>query len=102
MNKCVAILGRPNVGKSTLFNRIAGKRLAIVQDTPGVTRDWQETQADFFGLEFTLMDTPGLFEVSSDHLQRRLWDHTLRALEKADILLFVLDAREGLTPKRAL
>lgn len=94
----VAILGRPNVGKSTLFNRIAGKRLAIVDDRPGVTRDWQDIPVDFWGLSFILMDTPGLHQKESA-LSEKIWLHTTDALLHADLYLFVIDNREGLVPE---
>lgn len=95
---CVAILGRPNVGKSTLFNRLAGRPLALVRDEPGVTRDWQDATVTFFGLSFRLMDTPGLLE-GSEPLAKSIWEHTWTALQMADLLLFVVDARVGFLPE---
>lgn len=94
----VAILGRPNVGKSTLFNRLAGKRLALVDDTPGVTRDWREAPGRIGGLTFTVVDTAGLEEAFDDSLEARMRRQTERALVQADVVLLVIDARAGLTP----
>ena len=99
MPKTVAILGRPNVGKSTLFNRLAGKRLALVHDTPGVTRDWKVTPVTIGNLSFDLVDTAGLDEDGEKSLTTRMKRSTQSLLEeKADIGLFVIDARVGLTP----
>lgn len=94
----VAIIGRPNVGKSTLFNCIAGKQLAIVDDTPGVTRDWRETQAFFYDRDIILMDTAGLEESFDDSIQGRMRRQTEEALSRADAVIFVIDGRVGLTP----
>ena len=94
----IAIVGRPNVGKSTLFNRLAGKRLAIVNDTPGVTRDWREAEGDIFGEPLRIIDTAGLEENFDDSIQGRMRKQTEAALEHADVILFVMDGREGLTP----
>ncbi len=93
----VAIIGRPNVGKSTLFNRLAGKRLAIVHDTPGVTRDRQEADAQLGALAFRLIDTAGFDESEPGSLSQRMTDQTLRAIAEADVCLFVIDARDGVT-----
>ncbi|MGB8366078.1 MAG: ribosome biogenesis GTPase Der [Rhizomicrobium sp.] len=93
----VAIIGRPNVGKSTLFNRLAGKRLAIVHDTPGVTRDRQEADAQLGSLAFRLIDTAGFAESEPGSLPARMTDQTLRAIAEADVCLFVIDARDGVT-----
>ncbi len=94
----VAIVGRPNVGKSTLFNRLVGKRLALVDDTPGVTRDWRAAAARVGGLDFVVVDTAGLEEVFDDSLEARMRRQTERAIEAADVVLLVIDARAGLTP----
>ncbi len=94
----VAIIGRPNVGKSTLFNKMIGKALAIVDDTPGVTRDWREADGDFFGQPLTVIDTAGLEEAFDDSIQARMRRQTEAAIELSDILLFVVDGRDGVTP----
>jgi len=94
----VAIIGRPNVGKSTLFNRLVGKRLALVDDLPGVTRDRREGEARIGGLEFTAIDTAGLDEAAPDSLAGRMRAQTEAAVRSADVSLFVVDARAGLTP----
>jgi len=94
----VAIVGRPNVGKSTLFNKLAGKHLAIVDDTPGVTRDWREAEGDLFGQLMTIIDTAGLEEAFDDSIQGRMRKQTQSALDLADVILFVIDGREGVTP----
>ncbi|PZQ45911.1 MAG: ribosome biogenesis GTPase Der, partial [Micavibrio aeruginosavorus] len=94
----IAVLGRPNVGKSTLFNCIAGKQLAIVDDTPGVTRDWREAEVFFYDRQIMLMDTAGLEERFDDSIQGRMRKQTEEALSRADAVLFVVDGRSGLTP----
>ncbi|MEI4486873.1 ribosome biogenesis GTPase Der [Frigidibacter sp. MR17.14] len=98
MSFTLAIVGRPNVGKSTLFNRLVGKKLALVDDQPGVTRDLREGAAKLFDLRFTVIDTAGLEEVTDDSLQGRMRRLTERAVEQADICLFVIDGRVGVTP----
>ncbi len=98
MSFTLAIVGRPNVGKSTLFNRLVGKRLALVDDTPGVTRDLREGDARLGDLRFTVIDTAGLEDVTDDSLQGRMRRLTERAVDMADICLFVVDARAGITP----
>ncbi len=98
MSFTLAIVGRPNVGKSTLFNRLVGKRLALVDDQPGVTRDLREGQARIADLKFTVIDTAGLEEATDDSLQGRMRRLTERAVDMADICLFMIDARTGVTP----
>src|SRR5258708_9895460 len=93
-----AIIGRPNVGKSTLFNRLVGQRLALVDDTPGVTRDRREGNARLADLEFHVIDTAGLEELHDDSLSARMRRQTDRAVADADVVLFVIDARTGITP----
>ncbi|MBR2137261.1 MAG: ribosome biogenesis GTPase Der [Alphaproteobacteria bacterium] len=94
----VAIIGRPNVGKSTLFNRLVGKKLAIVHDQPGVTRDRKMAQAKFKDLEFSVIDTAGYEYSTSDNMESRMWKQTQMAIEDADLCLFLYDARAGLQP----
>ena len=93
----VAILGRPNVGKSTLFNRLVGRRLAIVAETPGVTRDRREGEGRIGPLRFRVTDTAGLEEAAPDSLGGRMMEQTRRALEEADVALLVVDGRAGIT-----
>lgn len=93
----VAIVGRPNVGKSTLFNRLVGKKIALVDDTPGVTRDWRAADGRVGGLEFTVVDTAGLEDVFDGSLEARMRVQTERAIERADVCLFLIDARAGVT-----
>jgi len=94
----VAIVGRPNVGKSTLFNRLVGKKLALVDDTPGVTRDRREGEAHLGDLTFTVIDTAGLEEAASDSLEGRMRRQTDAAVADADVCLLLMDARAGVTP----
>ena len=94
----VAIVGRPNVGKSTLFNRLVGKRLALVDDTPGVTRDRREAEGGIADLRFTLIDTAGLEESTGDDMEGRMRRQTDRAIQQADVCLLMFDARAGVTP----
>ncbi len=98
MSFTLAIVGRPNVGKSTLFNRLVGKRLALVDDQPGVTRDLREGAARLGDLRFTVIDTAGLEEATDESLQGRMRRLTERAVDMADICLFMIDARVGVTP----
>jgi GTP-binding protein len=93
----VAIVGRPNVGKSTLFNRLAGKKLAIVHGTPGVTRDRQEAIAQHGGMELRIVDTAGFEEAQSETLSARMTEQTRATIAEADVLLFLIDARDGVT-----
>jgi len=94
----IAIIGRPNVGKSTLFNRLVGQKLALVDDEPGVTRDRREGEARLGDLEFTIIDTAGLDEGAKGSLTARMQEQTETAIALADALMFVIDARAGLTP----
>lgn len=94
----VAIVGRPNVGKSTLFNRLTGRRQAIVHDRPGVTRDRREGEGGIADIEFRLVDTAGLEEAFDDSLEGRVRAQTERAIAEADVVLFLIDARAGVTP----
>jgi GTP-binding protein len=98
MSFTVAVIGRPNVGKSTLFNRLTGKRLAIVDDTPGVTRDRREGDGGIAGLDFTIIDTAGLDDATDESLEARMREQTERAVADADVALFLIDARAGVTP----
>jgi GTP-binding protein len=95
---CVVIAGRPNVGKSTLFNRLAGRRTAIVADTPGVTRDRKEATATLRGKKVRLIDTAGLEESAPETLYGRMRASSQAAVSQADLVLFVVDARTGITP----
>jgi GTPase len=94
----VAIVGRPNVGKSTLFNRLVGKRLALVDDRPGVTRDRREGDAHLLGLDFRVVDTAGYEDEDPDTLPGRMRRQTEAAVEQADVALFLVDARAGIVP----
>ncbi len=94
----VAIIGRPNVGKSTLFNRLVGKKLAIVHDKPGVTRDRKMAPTKFRDLELQLIDTAGYEYSTTDNMESRMWKQTQMAIAEADVCLFLFDARAGLQP----
>jgi GTP-binding protein len=94
----VAIVGRPNVGKSTLFNRLVGKKLALVDDRPGVTRDRREGEANLLGLKFRIVDTAGFEDEDPASLPGRMRSQTEAAVRDADVALFLIDAREGVTP----
>src|SRR5712691_3522996 len=94
----VAIIGRPNVGKSTLFNRLVGRQFALVDDLPGVTRDRREGAGHIADLGFRLIDTAGLEEAPPESLAGRIRAQTERSLDQADVALLVIDARAGLTP----
>ena len=98
MSSIVAIVGRPNVGKSTLFNRILGRRMAIVEDIPGVTRDRNYADVSRYAKRFTLIDTGGFEPASNDRLLAQMREQSQLAMEEADIILFVMDGREGLNP----
>lgn len=94
----IAIMGRPNVGKSTLFNRLAGKKLAIVDDMPGVTRDRREADAKLGDMSFKITDTAGLDQDPEDALSAQMWNQTARAVTDANLILFLVDGREGVLP----
>lgn len=98
MKKKIAIIGRPNVGKSTLFNRLVGKKLALVHDLPGVTRDRREAPATLGDLNFTIIDTAGLDDSEQTELSEAVWAQTQVAIQNSDVLLFVVDATAGITP----
>ncbi len=98
MTATVAILGRPNVGKSTLFNRLVGRKIALVDDQPGVTRDRREGEARLGDLRFRLFDTAGLDDAKGDSLEARMSAQAETAVDDADVVLFVIDARVGITP----
>lgn len=92
----LAIVGRPNVGKSTLFNRLVGKKLALVHDLPGVTRDRKEAVAKLKDLELNIIDTAGYEEATEGKMEERMWQQTKRAIDEADVVLFLFDARAGM------
>src|SRR3569832_892243 len=93
----LAIVGRPNVGKSTLFNRLAGRKLAIVDDQPGVTRDRKFAVGRIGDLGLELIGTAGFEDVADESLEARMRAQTERAIDEADVALFLIDAREGVT-----
>jgi GTPase len=99
MSFTLAIVGRPNVGKSTLFNRLTGTQHALVDDQPGVTRDWKMGDASIGPMRFRVIDTAGLEDAGKESLERRMFQQTERALERADVALFVVDGRAGITPQ---
>ena len=94
----VAIVGRPNVGKSTLFNRLAGRKIAIVHDQPGVTRDRKEADAKLRDINMKIIDTAGFEYSKEDSLEKRMWQQTEKAIKEADVCLFLFDARDGIQP----
>lgn len=98
MSVSVAIVGRPNVGKSTLFNRLVGKKLALVDDSPGVTRDRREGMGRIGDLTFNLIDTAGYEDADDGSLEARMREQTEQAIQLADVILFMIDARAGVTP----
>ena len=97
MKPIVAVVGRPNVGKSTLFNRLAGERISIVQDTPGVTRDRIYADVEWTGRKFTLIDTGGMEIGAEDIILKQILQQAEIAIETADVILFVTDAKTGMT-----
>lgn len=97
MKPTVAVVGRPNVGKSTLFNKITGKRISIVEDTPGITRDRIYAEAEWCGREFTLIDTGGIEPSSKDVILSQMREQANMAIEMADVILFMVNVREGIT-----
>jgi GTP-binding protein len=98
MSFTVAIIGRPNVGKSTLFNRLVGKKLAIVHDQPGVTRDRRAGRATLMGMDFTVIDTAGFEDSGGDSVESRMRRQTDMAVSEADVALLLIDSRAGITP----
>ena len=98
MTHTIAIVGRPNAGKSTLFNRLAGRRLALVDPTPGLTRDRKEAEADILGVPMRIFDTAGLEEIERGNLTARMREQTIKGIQDADLVLFLIDARAGITP----
>lgn len=97
MKPVVAVVGRPNVGKSTLFNKVSGKRISIVEDTPGITRDRIYAEAEWCGHEFTLIDTGGIEPSSKDIILAQMREQAQLALDMADVILFMVNVREGVT-----
>jgi GTPase len=93
----IVLAGRPNVGKSTLFNRIVGRRKALVSDTPGLTRDYREEEVNYCGLIFSLIDTAGIYELSENTLSGRMHDNSMNIITSADICLFIIDGNKGVT-----
>ena len=94
----VAIIGRANVGKSTLFNRLVGRKLALVHDEPGVTRDRRMHEAKLYDLAMEIIDTAGFEYTTADSMEKRMWQQTQKAISEADAILFLIDARDGLQP----
>lgn len=94
----IALVGRPNVGKSTLFNRLTRRRSAIVNDMPGVTRDRRYGAADLFGENFEIIDTPGMEDPADTPLKKGMWEQSLRAIHESDVIIFVVDGRVGIVP----
>ena len=97
MKHTVAIVGRPNVGKSTLFNKIVGDRLSIVKDEPGVTRDRLYRETEWSGKSFILVDTGGLEPKTDDFMMRKIKEQAQVAIDEADVVIFLVDGRAGIT-----
>ncbi len=95
----VVLAGRPNVGKSTLFNRLLGKKKALVSDIPGLTRDFREERISLHGKDFVLIDTAGVYESNTDHLSQTIEDNSLKIIHTSDLCLFVVDGKAGITNK---
>src|SRR5512136_2450054 len=98
MKPLIAIIGRPNVGKSTLFNRLSDRKKAIAIDQPGATRDRNYAEAAWNGKAFTVVDTGGFEPVSTEKILIQMREQTILAMEQADIIIFLMDGKEGLTP----
>ena len=99
MTPRIALAGRPNVGKSTLFNRFYGQKRALVSDISGLTRDFREELIQYNGLEFYLIDTAGVYEAKSDELSQSVENNALKVISSCDLCLLVVDGRIGITPK---
>ena len=97
MSETLAIIGRPNVGKSTLFNRLIGRRLALVANEPGITRDYRVEKLNIKNHSYELIDTAGIEELSKDNISKTTKDSSINAIKKSDIILFVIDSRSSLT-----
>ncbi|MEG2670010.1 MAG: ribosome biogenesis GTPase Der, partial [Oscillospiraceae bacterium] len=97
MKAVVAVVGRPNVGKSTLFNKIAGRRISIIEDTPGVTRDRIYADAEWTGHEFTLIDTGGIEPANKDYIVEEMQKQATLAIDMADVIIFIVNVRDGVT-----
>ena len=95
----IAIVGRPNVGKSTFFNRIAGERISIIEDIPGVTRDRIYADGEWLGVPFTMIDTGGISIDSDDMIESRVREQAFLAVDSADLILFFTDAKQGILPE---
>lgn len=93
----VAVVGRPNVGKSTFFNKIVGRRVSIVEDTPGVTRDRIYAEAEWNGIKFDLIDTGGIEPDSKDIILSQMREQAQMAMDMADVILFIVDGKDGIT-----
>ena len=98
----VAVVGRPNVGKSTLFNKLCGKRIAIVEDTPGVTRDRIYADVEWLNYSFTLIDTGGIEPESEDIILKQMKRQAEIAIETSDVIIFMVDGREGITDRKSV